>query len=293
MPSTHKIQKQSNLIFDVGMHKGEDTSFYLKKGYTVIGFEANPDLAAECRIKFANEIEQKQLIIIEGAIVNSELLNNKSNTVSFFKNKDLSIWGTVVAEWAKRNERLNTSIEIIEVQPIDFKEYLIKYGIPYYLKIDIEGMDKVCLEALLECSEKPDYISIESEKTDFKKLKEEIELLNTLGYVYFKAINQANITKQKLPKKTNQGNEIDHFFESRSSGLFGTDLPDNWKTMNKVIIEYKWIFLGYKLFGDQGLLRNFFLGDLIFRLVNKFSRSPIPGWHDIHAKHISTLEKFK
>lgn len=291
MTSIHNIKKQSNLIFDVGMHKGEDTTFYLKKGYTVIGFEADPDLAAECRMKFANEIEHKQLIIIEGAIVNSELLNN-SKTVRFFKNKDLSIWGTVVAEWAKRNEILNTSVEIIEVKALDFKEYLIKYGVPYYLKIDIEGMDKVCLTALLDFSEKPDYISIESEKKDFKKLKEEVELLNTLGYVYFKAINQANITKQKVPEKTNQGNKIDHFFESRSSGLFGTDLPNKWKTKDKVMVEYKWIFLGYKLFGDHGLLRNFFLGDLIFRVVNKFSRSPIPGWHDIHAKHISTLEKF-
>jgi len=35
---------KNNLIFDVGMHKGEDTDFYIKKGFDVIGFEANPEL---------------------------------------------------------------------------------------------------------------------------------------------------------------------------------------------------------------------------------------------------------
>ena len=34
-----------SIIFDIGMHCGEDTDFYLKKGFTVVGVEANPELA--------------------------------------------------------------------------------------------------------------------------------------------------------------------------------------------------------------------------------------------------------
>ena len=30
-----------NLVFDIGMHLGADTEFYLKKGFNVIGFEAS------------------------------------------------------------------------------------------------------------------------------------------------------------------------------------------------------------------------------------------------------------
>ena len=41
--------KHSNLIYDVGMNKGEETDFYLKKGFRVIGFEANPNLTESCR----------------------------------------------------------------------------------------------------------------------------------------------------------------------------------------------------------------------------------------------------
>ena len=37
-----KEPKQDDLIFDVGLHRGEDTEFYLKKGFRVVAFEANP-----------------------------------------------------------------------------------------------------------------------------------------------------------------------------------------------------------------------------------------------------------
>jgi hypothetical protein len=35
---------RTNLIFDMGLHKGEDTDFYLRKGFDVVAFEANPFL---------------------------------------------------------------------------------------------------------------------------------------------------------------------------------------------------------------------------------------------------------
>ena len=38
--------KHKDLIYDVGMHKGEDTEFYLRKGFRVIAIEADPDLVS-------------------------------------------------------------------------------------------------------------------------------------------------------------------------------------------------------------------------------------------------------
>jgi 16S rRNA A1518/A1519 N6-dimethyltransferase RsmA/KsgA/DIM1 with predicted DNA glycosylase/AP lyase activity len=35
--------KHKDLIYDVGMHHGEDTEFYLRKGFRVVAFEADPD----------------------------------------------------------------------------------------------------------------------------------------------------------------------------------------------------------------------------------------------------------
>ena len=56
------------LIYDFGMHKGEDTEYYLKKGFEVVSFEANPELAAHCRERFAEEIAAGRLTIVEGAV---------------------------------------------------------------------------------------------------------------------------------------------------------------------------------------------------------------------------------
>ena len=36
--------KRADLIYDVGFHQGEDTAFYLKKGFLVVAFEAHPRL---------------------------------------------------------------------------------------------------------------------------------------------------------------------------------------------------------------------------------------------------------
>ena len=51
-------QKCQDLIYDVGMHQGEDTDYYLKKGFRVIAFEAEPNLVASCQKRFEVEIKK-------------------------------------------------------------------------------------------------------------------------------------------------------------------------------------------------------------------------------------------
>jgi hypothetical protein len=50
------------------------------------------------------------------------------------------------------------------------------------MKIDIEGADLVWAKTLLQFTERPDYLSIESTKTDFSELLGEFELSSELGY---------------------------------------------------------------------------------------------------------------
>ena len=54
MPSLTGTERMSdlisNLIYDVGLHRGEDTDFYLKMGFGVVAVEANPELIAQCKI---------------------------------------------------------------------------------------------------------------------------------------------------------------------------------------------------------------------------------------------------
>jgi FkbM family methyltransferase len=94
----NKIQpsKDNNLIYDVGMHLGEDTAYYLKKGFKVIAFEADPNLILECKNRFQNELNNGKLIIVEGAIVDFSKAESQIEYVSFYKNKSVSVWGTAI-----------------------------------------------------------------------------------------------------------------------------------------------------------------------------------------------------
>lgn len=282
-----KIDKDKKMIFDVGIHKGEDTDYYLKKGFFVVGFEANPTLIQYCKEKFLKEIETGRLILVEGAIADIECSGIKQKRIKFYRNMDDTVWGTVCKNWAKRNEKLGTRNEIIEVPAINFSDCLEKYGIPYYLKVDIEGMDMVCLKSLLKFKQKPSYISIESDKISFDKLIEELKLFKQLGYNGFKAVQQSGISKQKEPDSVMEGYRTAYQFKEGSSGLFGRDLPGGWKNHEQILKEYKRIFLLYEYFGDLGKWRRKVFGRVIREVMSTLLQKPIPGWYDTHARHES------
>src|SRR5690242_17098970 len=104
-----------DLVYDVGLHKGEDTDFYLRCGYRVVAFEANPDLVAHCQRRFAREIAAGRLHIVAGAIT-AERTQAK---VTFFVNSKLSVWGTTSEDWAERNRRRGCPSTRIEVDRVD------------------------------------------------------------------------------------------------------------------------------------------------------------------------------
>ncbi len=285
-----KNQKDNQLIYDVGMHKGQDTDFYLRKGYKVIGFEANPENAEYCRKRFAEAIMNGKLTIVEGAIVEQSAIANRQTKARFYQNTQLSQWGSISQDWASRNEVMGTTNQIIEVDTVDFTECLKIYGTPHYLKADIVGSEMICLKALLEFENKPDYISIRSEKVVFRKLEEEISLFEQLGYDKFKAIQQ-DVTDFEVISKTADKKEFRHLFEEGSSGIFGEELPAKWKDSTQIIKEYKWIFARYWLFGDYSFLPQTSKGARFITLLERIFRRSLPGWYDTHAKH-SSLSMF-
>lgn len=277
---------EKKTIFDVGLHKGEDTDYYLKKGFRVVAFEADPDLINLCKAKFNKEITTGDLAIVEGAIVDFDKTEETPDRIKFYKNNKTSVWGTVVTEWADRNKWLGSDSEIIEVPTINFSKCIEKYGVPYYIKIDIEGMDTVCLRSLLNVQERPSYISIESNKVHFDGLMEEIELFKKLGYDEFQAINQTKVQRQKEPQNTEEGDYLNYKFKSGSTGLFGADLKtQNWLNTEDIVSRYQKIFKGYDLLGEKSKPHQNYVGMKFIKVLNRFVG--YPGWYDTHAKHSS------
>jgi len=286
--------KHPDLIYDVGMHLGEDTEFYLRKGFRVVGFEADPRHVQLCRGRFAEAIADGRLILVEGAIVAGSALSAGQQRVAFYRNETLSVWGTANVEWADRNARRGATSSQIEVAAVDFGAALEANGIPHYLKIDIEGSDLVCLEALKRSEARPDYLSLESSKTSYASIRQEIALLSELGYDRFQAVEQSELpTLQSPPFPPREGGYDARQFERGSSGLFGAELSGTWKSRREILNLYRAIRLGYVLVGDEGILSRWtFRGSSRLqswarRLVHRLTRAAVPGWYDTHARHCS------
>lgn len=188
-----------DLIYDVGLHEGEDAAFYLALGYRVVGFEADPDLAERCRLRFKAELSSGQFSLVEGAIDASP-----GGTVTFYRHAAQSVWGTTDEAWARRNLALGESIPL-QVPAVDFAACLTETGTPHYMKVDIEGADWLCFGALESLAHRPAYVSLESTKTDFDALTAELDALGDLGYDRFAVVQQCESSTERCRRPVATG----------------------------------------------------------------------------------------
>lgn len=70
----------ATFVFDVGLHRGEDTRFYLAKGFDVVAVEAMPDLARRAAKELRDYVDSGQLVIENVAIA------EEAGPVSFYVN---------------------------------------------------------------------------------------------------------------------------------------------------------------------------------------------------------------
>jgi FkbM family methyltransferase len=234
---------KDRLIFDIGMHRGEDTSYYLQRGYNVLGIEANPNLAGYCSEKFKDAIQSSRLTILNVGIA------REKGVMPFYINLHNSEWSSFDKEIGSRN---NTKFETTDVSCVTTKSLFEQYGIPWYLKVDIEGNDFLCLEDIPDSGNKPRYASCEAVHVEW------LDILKNKGYQRFKLINQANgfkpmnINRQKkryypvymrvengIKQRLRRVIKFRHL--NSSSGPFGEETKGKWKTygeVRRVYVEY-------------------------------------------------------
>lgn len=268
---------QTDLIMDVGVHKGEDTEFYLQKGFRVVGVEAFPPLYQAARDRLGHYIDTGRLILLNVAI------SERTESVIFHANVEESAWGTTSNEWAGRNERLGTRSVQTCVQGRRFEEILGEFGIPYYLKVDIEGADILCANALRQFEDRPKFFSLESTKTSWEGLLGEFAVFRELGYDRFKVVQQEDVPSQIAPFPPLEGKYVSHRFAAGASGLFGNEAPGRWMTESEAVKAYRRIFRTYRTFGDDGFAKHWRFGNVLRRLLR-----PRVGWYDTHATRQGT-----
>jgi FkbM family methyltransferase len=262
---------QTDLIYDVGFHSGEDTEFYLTKGFKVVAIEADPGLYQAGQERFSGAIESGCLTLLNVAVAET------SGPISFFAS-DNDVWGSIRRDAAKRNQRLGAGFREIIIEGRRFGEILRQFGVPYYLKVDIEGADLLCLEALAEFENRPKYVSIEAEVDVLSGIRHEISVLSGLGYTRFKIVRQGHVPLQSCPLPAREGQYVEYKFPYGSSGMFGEEAPGEWLSGDQAVETYRKIVRVQRLFGDKGWIRRLPLGNKVTNVIQ-----PDVSWYDTHA----------
>lgn len=237
-----------NLVYDVGLHDGSDTAYYLHLGLRVVAIEANPCFADAAARRFAREIATGQLQIANVGI------SATSGVARFWVCDDHTDWSSFHREIASRN---GCEHHAIEIPTTSFGTLLDEYGIPHYCKIDIEGNDNLCLQALRP-ETAPPYISIELSRSGED---DPLQTLTELSYRRFKIIDQTRYcsvepriyrlfdARPPIGRATRKVNRLARSrrshegwsFQLGSSGPIGPATPGRWLDLEAIQPVLGWV----------------------------------------------------
>ena len=258
----HRPKYDPTLIFDVGVCNGDDSAYYLHKGFRVVGIEANPILIPILRERFRREIVDGRYELQAVGIAEDE------GEARFWVNDDKPEWSSFDRSIASRN---GSRHHFVTVRTSSLRSIIERFGVPFYCKIDIEGNDDLCLTSLTACL-RPRFLSIELLDGGWQ-----IAGLRELGYTKFKIISQRTLRqpstimtslKSRLPYLAKRvvaaaESRLKRYAPDRqwrhargSSGPFGDETHGEWRSAAEVRDDWQRTLT---LSGDLG------------------------EWHDIHA----------
>ena len=107
-----------------------------------------------------------------------------------------------------------------------------QYGIPYFVKIDIEGYDTLVVDTVARLTQKPAFLSVED-----NGIETLIALYNS-GARAFKFVDQIDKWKLQAPHPPLEGNYVEWAFGAKTSGPFGNELPGEWVNIHDALDFY-------------------------------------------------------
>src|SRR6266851_704020 len=167
---------QNGLIYDVGGFDGADTAHYLKLGYRVLCIEAAPHLAAKITQRFYSEIAAGRCTVLNVAVGAREgilpfYICREDEALSSFDRSRLDGAGLTACETS------------VPVRP--FLTILAEFGVPNFLKVDIEGADRHAILPLTR-ENAPEFVSFEAGRNDLDLILH----LYGIGYRRYNIVRQ-------------------------------------------------------------------------------------------------------
>lgn len=224
---------EKKIIYDFGSNNGDDIPYYLLRSDLVVAVEANPELCTSIRGRFAKEISNGRLVV-----VNCVISNDASRTETLFY---IHKTHHVRSQLPKPTERVDefTEVTLPSATAVSIIE---RYGPPYYVKIDIEYYDGPVLQDLFSHNIFPPYISAESHDVSV------FATLVTLGgYDAFKLVDGDSVARVYKDRHLHtDGGVICYSFPDHSAGPFGEDVDGPWMTANAFLRVLAFEGMGWK-----------------------------------------------
>lgn len=224
--------RNGNLIFDIGANQGYKTDIFLRLGARVLAVdpdETNQEVLTE---KFLRNRLTREPVVIVGKAV-----SNKSAVYRMWIDEPGSAKNTLSDKWVETlrsdEARFGHRLEFAqqkEVEAISLEELIITYGLPFFVKIDVEGYEPYVLRGL----RRPvPYLSFEVNLPEFKQ--EGLECIDLLG-------NIAPDGKFNYAVDCGQGLILDRWltlseFKEVFSSCSESSLEVFWKTAGPSLIQ--------------------------------------------------------
>jgi len=217
-----------------------------------VGLEAAPDLADLCRTRLAAWEDRL-------TIVNKALFDRPGETVSFFTVPTKDDWGSLNRDIAEKG--IEQSVEIT-VETVDLAWLFDTFGVPRYIKCDMEGGDSIFRDQLLRETRRPRFVSVEMNDG------EEPEVLRACGYEVGQIVNQWMHHFRRCPEPPREGKFVEVQFNGEMSGLFGRELaPEKWTNLERLSsIYHSW------------------------KNLREIDQELAPGWVDLHVARREDIE---
>lgn len=155
-----------DLVFDIGACYGKKLASFLKIKAKVVAVE--PQIICINFLKKA--FARGRVIFVQKAIGESE------GSADFFQGDDHS-FSTMSKDWMKYTDHKWNSPYKVQVTTLD--KLIKKYGVPSYIKIDVEGFE---LQVLKGLSQPVKMISIEFIRKNILKTIKCLNYLNRIGF---------------------------------------------------------------------------------------------------------------